>query len=250
MIVRSEKDFALQRPPWANYSRSSRTGRTRRTAFAMTRNRIERPLFPPASAPFEGLILPRSFYDREVLDIAPELIGTVLVHRSPEGTTAGRIVECEAYRGPDDLAAHSAGGKRTRRTEAMFGPPGRTYMFLLYGVNWAFNVVVAAQGLPHAILIRAIEPIHGLDLMSRRRNVEQHQRVLTNGPGKLTSAMGLDATHYGEDLCGPRLFIATGTSGTVGTSPRINVDYAGEHAFLPWRYYERGNRYVSVAPKG
>lgn len=204
---------------------------------------------PLAAVPFDAPALPRSFYDREVLDIAPELIGTILVHRSTEGTTAARIVECEAYRGPEDLAAHSAGGRRTKRTEAMFGPPGRTYMFLLYGVNWAFNVVVAAEGSPHAILVRAVEPIHGLDLMSKRRGVEAHRTILTNGPGKLTSAMGLDASHYSEDLCGSRLFIAPGASTTVGTSPRINIDYAGEHAALPWRYYERGNRYVSVAPK-
>lgn len=204
---------------------------------------------PLAAVSFDAPALPRSFYDREVLDIAPELIGTILVHRSSEGTTAGRIVECEAYRGPEDLAAHSAGGRRTKRTEAMFGPPGRTYMFLLYGVNWAFNVVVAAEGTPHAILVRAIEPIHGLDLMSKRRGVEAHRTILTNGPGKLTGAMGLDASHYGEDLCASRLFIAPGTSSIVGTSARINVDYAGEHAALPWRYYERGNRYVSVAPK-
>jgi DNA-3-methyladenine glycosylase len=215
----------------------------------MTRNRNERPVLPLASAPFDAPALPRSFYDREVLDIAPELVGAILVHRSSEGTTAGRIVECEAYRGPEDLAAHSAGGRRTRRTEAMFGPPGRTYMFLLYGVNWAFNVVVAAEGSPHAILVRAIEPIHGLDLMSKRRGVEVHRTILTNGPGKLTSAMGLDASHYGEDLCESRLFIAAGAPTTVGISSRINVDYAGEHAALPWRYYERGNRYVSVAPK-
>ena len=215
----------------------------------MTRPRIEYPSYPLASAPFEGAALPHSFYDREVLDIAPELIGTILVHRSSDGTTAGRIVECEAYRGPEDLAAHSAGGRRTRRTEAMYGPPGQTYMFLLYGVNWAFNIVVAAEGLPHAILVRAIEPIHGLDLMSKRRNVKQHLNVLTNGPGKLTSAMGLDASHYGENLCNSRLFIAAGASQTVGSSARINVDYAGNDALLPWRYYERGNRYVSVAPK-
>lgn len=214
----------------------------------MTRTRIDATT-PLSSSPFEAPALSRSFYDREVLDIAPELIGMILVHRSAEGTTAGRVVECEAYRGPEDLAAHSAGGKRTRRTEAMFGPPGRTYMFLLYGVNWAFNVVVAAEGLPHAILIRALEPIHGLDLMSKRRGVEPHRTALTNGPGKLTSAMGLDASHYGEDLCGSRLFLAPGVSRTVGVSPRINIDYAGEHALLPWRYFERGNRYVSVAPK-
>ena len=135
----------------------------------------------------------------------------------------------------------------------MFGPPGHTYMFLLYGVNWAFNVVVSAEGNPHAILVRAIEPIHGLDLMNKRRGVEEHRGTLANGPRKLTNAMGLDASHYGADLCDTRIFIAggvsRGVSGTVGTSPRINVDYAGEHALLPWRYYERGNRYVSVAPK-
>lgn len=215
----------------------------------MTRKRIDTSSLPPSSAPFHGTPLPRSFYDREVLDIAPELVGTILVHRSSEGTTAGRIVECEAYRGPEDRAAHSAGGRRTQRTEAMFGPPGRTYMFLLYGVNWAFNVVVAAEGHPHAILVRALEPVHGLDLMSSRRGVEAHRQTLTNGPGKLTHAMGLDASHYSEDLCGSRLFIAAGTSGTVGTSPRINVDYAGEDALLPWRYYERGNPYMSVTPK-
>ena len=204
---------------------------------------------PLANVPFDAPALPRAFYDREVLDIAPELIGKILVHRSAEGTTAGRIIECEAYRGPEDLAAHSVGGRRTRRTEAMFGPPGKTYMFLLYGVNWAFNVVVAAEGSPHAILIRAIEPIHGLDLMSKRRGVEAHRTILTNGPGKLTSAMGLHASHYNEDLCSSRLFIAHGESKEVGVSPRINVDYAGEHAALPWRFYERGNRYVSVSPK-
>ncbi|MBK9266665.1 MAG: DNA-3-methyladenine glycosylase [Polyangiaceae bacterium] len=215
----------------------------------MTRIKIEGHSLPPANVSFEGKPLPRSFYDREVLDVAPALIGAILVHRSNEGTTAGRIVECEAYRGPEDLAAHSAGGRRTRRTEAMFGPPGHTYMFLLYGVNWAFNVVVGASGLPHAILVRAIEPIHGLDLMSKRRGVDPHRLMLTNGPGKLTNAMGLDATHYGEDLCSERLFIVGGASKTIGISARINVDYAGEHALLPWRFYERGNRYVSVAPK-
>jgi DNA-3-methyladenine glycosylase len=216
---------------------------------AMTRIHTERRSMPPASAPFEGNPLPRSFYDRDVLDVAPALVGAILVHRSSDGTTAGRIVECEAYRGPEDLAAHSAGGRRTRRTEAMFGPPGHTYMFLLYGVNWAFNVVVASSGQPHAILVRAVEPIHGLNLMAERRGIDPHRTTLTNGPGKLTNAMGLDATHYGEDLCAERLFIVRGASGTVGVSPRINVDYAGQHALLPWRYYERGNRYVSVAPR-
>jgi DNA-3-methyladenine glycosylase len=193
--------------------------------------------------------LPRSFYAREVLVVARAFIGKILVHRAPEGTTAGRIVESEAYRGPEDLAAHSAGGRRTRRTEVMFGPPGHAYMFLLYGMHWAFNIVVATEGAPHAVLVRAIEPVHGLDLMSLRRGVEPERVTLTNGPGKVSGALGLTGAYYGEDVCGGRLFLAEGKGGPVGCSPRINVDYAKEWALRPWRFYERGNRYVSVPPR-
>lgn len=193
--------------------------------------------------------MPRAFYAREVLVVARAFIGKILVHRAPEGTTAGRIVEAEAYRGPEDLAAHSANGRRTRRTEVMFGPPGHAYMFLLYGMHWAFNVVVATEGAPHAVLVRAIEPVHGLDLMSQRRGVEEGRVTLTNGPGKVSDALGLTGAHYGEDVCGGRLFLTEGKGGRVGASPRINVDYAGEWALRPWRFYERGNRYVSVAPR-
>jgi len=193
--------------------------------------------------------LPRSFYDRPVLVVARECIGKVLVHASPEGVTAGRIVEAEAYRGPEDLAAHSAGGRRTRRTEAMFGPPGHAYMFLLYGMHWAFNIVTGREGQPHAILIRAIEPLFGLALMAKRRGVEPNSVQVTNGPGKLCHALGLDGAAYGVDLCGEKLHLRDGARVKVGRSPRINVDYAGEWAELPWRFYERGNRYVSVPPR-
>lgn len=207
------------------------------------------PVSPKAAAPFLGTPLPRAFYDREVLDVAPELVGKILVHRAPEGTTAGRIIECEAYRGPEDLAAHSAGGRRTRRTEAMFGPPGHVYMFVLYGMHWAFNVVVEPRDTPHAILVRALEPVHGADLMSQRRGVPEASITLTNGPGKLCAAMGLGSANYGEDLCRDQLFLVEGAAGRVGRSPRINVDYAGEWAARPWRFYEQGNRYVSVRPR-
>ncbi len=192
-----------------------------------------------------------------MLDVARSLIGALLVHRTAEGTTAGRIVECEAYRGPDDLAAHSAGGRRTRRTEAMFGPPGHAYMFLLYGMHWAFNAVVGPEGCPHAVLVRALEPVLGIDRMAARRGVDAASVRLTNGPGKLCAAFGLDASAYGKDLCGTELFLAPGEApgeasgerGKIGRSPRINVDYAGAWARKPWRFYERGNRYVSVAPR-
>jgi DNA-3-methyladenine glycosylase len=194
--------------------------------------------------------LPRSFYEQKVLDVARAMIGKVLVHRDAEGLLAGRIVECEAYRGPDDLAAHSAGGRRTKRTEAMFGPPGRAYMFLLYGMHWAFNVVVGAEGHPHAVLVRAIEPVLGAERMAARRGVAADRVLLTNGPGKLSAALGLDARMYGVDLCGDALFLAEGEArAAVGRSPRINVDYAGAWADKPWRFYERGNRYVSVSPR-
>lgn len=199
---------------------------------------------PPIWSP-----LPRSFYARPVLVVAPECIGKILVHRTADGTAAGRIVECEAYRGPEDLAAHSAGGRRTKRTEVMFGPPGHAYVFRLYGMHWAFNVVVATEGEPHAVLIRAVEPVFGQKLMSERRGVPPGKPALTNGPGKLCDALAIDGSAYGLDLCKDTLFLADGRAGKIGQSPRINIDYAGEWVNKPWRFYERGNRYVSVAPR-
>lgn len=208
-----------------------------------------------------GMILPRAFFERPVLLVARDCIGKILVCRTPEGVAAGRIVESEAYRGPEDLAAHSAGGRRTRRTEAMFGPAGRAYMFLLYGMHWAFNMVVAAEGEPHAVLVRAIEPVEGLDRMAQRRRLDPSRRELTNGPGKVCEALGLTGAAYGMNLCAAAerppgadlppldLHLVWGPAGPIGRSPRINVDYAGAWAKRPWRFYERGNRYVSVAPR-
>ncbi|MEZ4298607.1 MAG: DNA-3-methyladenine glycosylase [Polyangiaceae bacterium] len=193
--------------------------------------------------------LPRSFYARDVLEVAPDCIGKLLLHDSPEGLLAGRIVESEAYRGPEDLAAHSAGGRRTPRTEAMFGPPGHAYMYLLYGTSWALNLVTGAEGQPQAVLIRAIEPILGLEAMSARRRQPSHKRELTNGPGKLCHALGLDRSFYGADLCNGPLFLAEGPPAEVGHSQRINIPYAGAWIQKPWRWYERANRYVSVPPR-
>lgn len=197
-----------------------------------------------------GRALSPAFYDQPVVLTARACIGKILVRRTAEGTTAGRIVECEAYHGPEDLAAHSSGGRRTKRTEAMFGPPGHAYMFLLYGMHWAFNIVVGQVGIPHAILIRAIEPTEGLDLMAERRKMAPSRRELTNGPGKLCAALALTGADYGASLTSEALHLAQGSGrGSVGSSPRINVDYAGAWASRPWRFYERGNRYVSVPPR-
>jgi DNA-3-methyladenine glycosylase len=196
------------------------------------------------------LKLPREFYAQPVLKVARECIGKVLVHRTPEGEAAARIVEAEAYRGPLDLAAHSSRGL-TRRTAAMFGPPGFAYIYLLYGISWALNLVVASEGEPHAVLIRAVEPVRGIELMARRRGKPEQSRDLTNGPGKLTQALAITGADYGRDLCGAVLFLETSDRETVriGRSPRINVDYSGDWASKPWRFYERGNRYVSVRPR-
>jgi DNA-3-methyladenine glycosylase len=203
----------------------------------------------PADAAPPGAKLPRDFYARQVLVVARDCIGKVLVHRSAEGEAAGRIVEAEAYRGPQDLAAHSSRGL-TRRTAAMFGPPGHAYVFLLYGTSWAMNMVVATAGEPHAVLVRALEPVRGLELMARRRDKPSDSRQLTNGPGKLAQALGISGADYGRDLCGDRLFLEEPerSAGRIGRSPRINVGYAGRWAEKPWRFYERGNRYVSVRP--
>lgn len=199
----------------------------------------------------DSLILPRDFYARSVLIVARQCIGKTIVHRTVEGETAGRIVEVEAYRGPLDLAAHSARGL-TKRTAAMYGPPGHAYVYLLYGTCWAMNLVVADAGEPHAVLIRAIEPIRGIELMAARRRKPATSRDLTNGPGKLTEALAVTGADYGRDLCDDVLFLTEAgdrRAVKVGRSPRINIDYAGVWADRPWRFYERGNRYVSVKPR-
>jgi DNA-3-methyladenine glycosylase len=197
-----------------------------------------------------ALKLSREFYARPVLTVARECVGKVLVHRTAEGIAAGRIVETEAYRGPLDLAAHSARGL-TKRTAAMYGPPGHAYVYLLYGVSWAINLVTTADGEPHAVLIRAIEPLLGIDLMAQRRRKPPESRELTNGPGKLTNALAITGADYGRDLCGGWLYLQSSDLpvGKIGRSPRINVDYSGHWASKRWRFYERGNRYVSVRPR-
>ncbi len=197
-------------------------------------------------------ILPRAFFRRPVLVVARELVGAVLVHEAPDGLALGRIVESEAYRGPQDLAAHTAGGRRTARNEAMWGEAGHAYLFQLYGVHWAFNAVTGEVGEPHAVLVRALEPLAPFEAMCRRRGFEPHRRELTSGPGKLCAALGLDKRQYGFDLCGGSpLYLARGPERrfALGRSPRINVDYAGSWAARPWRFYERGNRFVSVRPR-
>ena len=190
--------------------------------------------------------LPRSFYARPVLQVAREMLGKLLVHHDQEGTTAGRIVEVEAYRGPEDQAAHSFGGRRTARTEVMFGPAGFAYLFVVYGKNWNFNVVTGKMGAPHAVLVRAIEPRVGIDLMATRRGLNESDRRLTNGPGKLCQAMNLNRDHYGLDLCGGEIALCEGLPPQhIASTPRIGIDYAEIWATKPWRFCDADSPYLS-----
>ncbi len=194
--------------------------------------------------------LPRSFYARTVLVVARDCIGKILVHDTPEGRVRGRIVEAEAYRGPADRAAHSYGGRRTPRTEAMFGPAGHAYVFFVYGQHWHFNLVTSGPGLPHAVLIRAVEPLEGRALMAIRRGLPSTSPHLSNGPGKLCEAFAIDRAAYGRDLTRGPLFLSEGLDAPrakVARSPRIGIDYAGEWAERPWRYYDSASSGVSRA---
>jgi DNA-3-methyladenine glycosylase len=191
--------------------------------------------------------LPRAFYARPVLVVARACIGKLLVHRTKEGTMVGRIVETEAYRGPEDRAAHSFGGRRTARTEVMFGPPGHAYVFFVYGMHYQFNIVTTREGDPHAVLVRGVEPVAGAEWMAKRRNLPRTSRDLSNGPGKLCQAFAIGKADYGVDLCGSRLFLADGPRVKTQSSARIGVQYAEDWAKKPWRFFDPKSPYVSRA---
>jgi DNA-3-methyladenine glycosylase len=193
--------------------------------------------------------LPREFYTRSnVLTVARELLGKLLVVPTRNGKrVSGIIVELEAYRGPEDRAAHSYGGRRTRRTETMYGIGGRAYVFFVYGMYHQFNVVSGPAETPHAILIRGLEPVEGIEQMRTRRH-GQPDHNLTNGPGKLCLAMGIDRTLDNADLTGNRVWIEDAAklpSRLVASGPRIGIDYAVGWVDKPWRFWIKGNSYVS-----
>ena len=192
--------------------------------------------------------LPRSYYARDSITAAKDLLGKYLVHASPEGETVGKIVETEAYRGPVDAAAHSFNGKSTARTKVMFGPGGFAYVYLIYGMHYCFNIVTGPEQFPEVVLLRALEPINGIDLMKKRRRTDKPTN-LCSGPGKLCAAMGITKEHYGIDLCGDTLFLLTGEyvkEETVAATPRINIDYAGEAVAYPWRFIIKDSPFLSV----
>ncbi len=196
-----------------------------------------------------GKKLSREFYTRpNVVTVARDLLGTLLVVPHRNGTrVSGIIVETEAYRGPMDRAAHSYGGRRTKRTETMYGIGGTSYVFFVYGMYNQFNVVTNAEDAPHAVLIRALEPVEGIELMRKRRH-GQPDSNLTNGPGKLCIALDIDRRLDGADLLGERVWLED--AGNVPRSriisgPRVGIDYAEGWVDKPWRFWIKDNPFVS-----
>jgi DNA-3-methyladenine glycosylase len=192
-------------------------------------------------------VMPRSFYDRDAIDVARDLLGKTLVRELNGERLSAMIVETEAYVGPHDLACHASKGM-TDRNKVMFGPPGHAYVYFIYGMYYCLNLVTGHDGYPAAVLIRACEPIEGIEAMRRLRTKAKKDRDLTSGPGKLCMAMGIDRASNGADVCtGKTLFVedAPPAKEIVGCK-RIGVDYAGEYKDKPWRFYIKDNPYVSL----
>lgn len=193
--------------------------------------------------------LPRKFYLRsDTLQIARELLGKLLVVENENGERiSGMIVETEAYLGAIDKAAHSYNNRRTKRTETMFAVGGTVYIFFIYGMYYQFNVVVGKVGSPQAILVRAVEPVEGIETMRERRG-QMKDKNLTSGPGKLCIALGIDKSYNNLDLLGEKIWLEdfkTFADAEVLSGKRIGIDYAEEFAEKPWRFWVKDNPFVS-----
>ncbi|MGQ0713102.1 MAG: DNA-3-methyladenine glycosylase [Gemmatimonadaceae bacterium] len=207
----------------------------------MTRNAAPRARRSRVSEP-----LPASFFERETEIVSRELLGAVLWCRTTEGVTAGRIVETEAYLGEHDPACHAAGAGLTDRTRHLYGAPGIAYVYFIYGVHWCFNAVTRDHGHPSAVLVRALEPVEGIELMRTRRQAAKTDRDLTNGPGKLCAALGIGPQHNGLPLQQPPLWVTSGIGypdRDVVVAPRIGITKAAD---WPLRWYVRASGCVSV----
>jgi DNA-3-methyladenine glycosylase len=192
------------------------------------------------------------YQQKNVLQIAKKLLGKILVTNWKGIITSGRIVECEAYAGVIDKASHASGGRRTARNEIMYGEGGYAYVYLCYGIHHLFNVVTNSMDIPHAILIRALDPIEGIKEMLLRTHKKRLDHTLTRGPGNVSKALGIITRHTGTSLLQDKIFIIDDgrkyRKKDIAASPRIGVDYAGKDALLPYRFYVRGNPFVSGKP--
>ena len=195
--------------------------------------------------------LARARYTRaDVVAVARRLLGSLLVAPARDGRrVSGIIVETEAYQGPEDRASHAYGGRRTRRTETMYAPGGTAYVYFVYGMYHQFNVVTNVADVPHAVLVRALEPVEGVELMRRRRRGVA-PLDLASGPGKLCIALGIDRRLDGADLLGDRIWLEAGRRvrpAAIAAGPRVGIDYAADWVARPWRFWLRGNPFVSRA---
>ncbi len=198
--------------------------------------------------------LSADFYQRDdVLLISRELLGKVLCTNFHGNLTSGIIVETEAYAGGTDKASHAYGGRRTKRTETMYSSGGTAYVYLCYGIHHLFNVVTNVEGVPHAILIRAIQPLDGIDIMLRRRNLKNISSRLTAGPGILSQAMGISVHISGQSLLDKQIWIENREYNNplkdfkIISSPRVGVQYAGKDVSNPWRFQVENSPWVSPA---
>lgn len=199
--------------------------------------------------------LQRNFYCKDTLTVAQNLLGKIIVHSINGKKLSGRIVETEAYKGVTDKAAHSYGGRRTKRTEIMYGPCGFSYVYMIYGMYYCFNIVTEKEGIPEAVLIRALEPLGNLNEISLNRYNRSFSSLnkakiinLTNGPGKLCKALSIGKEENKIDLCGSTLYIAEDNFNefTIKAAKRIGISYAQEAANYPWRFYIENSSYISA----
>ncbi|MEO5893833.1 MAG: DNA-3-methyladenine glycosylase [Ferruginibacter sp.] len=193
------------------------------------------------------------FYNRkDVVQIARELLGKIVVTNIDGVITSGRIVETEAYAGIIDKASHAWSGRRTARNEHMYAQAATSYVYICYGIHQMLNIVTNEKEIPHAILVRAIEPLEGIDAMLVRTGKKKPDHTLTRGPGNVGKALGIYKMHSGIDLLGDTIYIISDdykiSNTQVGVSGRIGVSYAGADALLPYRFYIKGNKYVSGRP--
>ena len=194
--------------------------------------------------------LDRSFYGRDALDVARDLIGCIFVHRHPEGEIAVRLVETEAYRGSEDPGSHGYKGL-TPRTRTMFGPPGHLYVYFTYGMHWCVNVVCGGEGVCMAVLLRAGEPLEGMDLMRVHRGGMANDRLLASGPARLAQAMGISKPHDGASLlrggsfyCAEDALTREMQAGEISQTNRIGLA-VGRGDDIPWRFVVPGHPYAS-----
>ncbi|AZA57726.1 DNA-3-methyladenine glycosylase [Chryseobacterium shandongense] len=192
---------------------------------------------------------PEYYLNHDVIFLAKNLLGKILFTEKNGEITAGVITETEAYLGEDDKASHAYGGRRTLRTEAMYLPGGFCYVYLCYGIHHLLNIVISQKNDPKSILIRSVEPYLGLPVMERRRDMTASSKAISSGPGSVCKALGIDMTFNKKSLTGERIWIEESESSynaeDIASTPRIGVDYAGEHAQLSLRFYLRNNRFVS-----